>query len=54
MYYNVEYDDIRNIKYNTSNGCDSGSFSFLIRKSFNYDQVDYLANARVRFNDNTL
>lgn len=53
-YYNVEYDDIRNLKFNSSIGVDSGSFSFLIRRRFDYDQADYTANARIRMNDNMM
>jgi hypothetical protein len=45
----VEYDDIRNLKYNTSIGQDSGSLSFLIRKRFDYDQELYANNGFIRF-----
>ena len=42
--FNVEYDDLRNLKMNTSVGMDTGCFSFLIRKRFDYDQDLYANN----------
>jgi hypothetical protein len=37
-YYHIEFDDLKNLKMNTSVGQDTGSFIFQINKEFTYSE----------------
>lgn len=52
-YYNLEFDDLRNLKLNSNVGQDTGSFIFQINKDFTYSESGPYSADNIHMDDPT-